>query len=326
MKELMKSILQRVDREDTVLVTIIAQTGSTPRGTGTHMLVGRQGRLCGTVGGGLIEAQSIQQAIHQLDVHGSCRVSYALDGASKAALDMVCGGGVEILFSYIGKRDPVWQSVAQNVLNFLTENRPATLTLSPFEPPILIPGVSNTPFGGRREGDRFVLPLPLQQRVIIFGGGHVAQALVPILVGVDFRVTVFENRPGFANPALFPGAEQVILGSYEAVSSALELREDDFYIIMTHGHGSDFLLQEQLLRRAFAYLGVMGSRRKTAAVNSRLREAGISDAAICQVHTPIGLAIQAITPAEIAISVAAECIAVRAQCRNSTPCGCPSRL
>ena len=83
-------------------------------------------------------------------------------------------------------------------------------------------------------------------------------------------------------------------------------------MVMTSGHTHDFIVQEQILRRNFAYVGVIGSRAKTAAVNARLRAAGVQETAIASVHTPVGVAIKAVTPEEIAVSIAAELIAVRA--------------
>ena len=84
------------------------------------------------------------------------------------------------------------------------------------------------------------------------------------------------------------------------------MTEEDFVVIMTNGHMHDFQVEEQILRGPFAYVGVIGSRTKTASVNRRLREAGIPEESIAQVHTPIGTAIQAVTPAEIAVSIAGQ--------------------
>ena len=94
-------------------------------------------------------------------------------------------------------------------------------------------------------------------------------------------------------------------------------------VIMTSGHMRDFQVEDQVLRGPFAYVGVIGSRRKTASVNQRLREAGVPEEAIALVHTPIGTPILAVTPEEIAVSIAGEMIQVRAQRRGPTPHGCP---
>ena len=134
---------------------------------------------------------------------------------------------------------------------------------------------------------------------------------------------VFDDRPELANTSLFPTAELVICGDFTRISDYLTVTEEDFVVIMTSGHMRDSQVEDQVLRGAFAYVGVIGSRRKTAPVNQRLREAGISEEAIALVHTPIGTPILAVTPEEIAVSIAGEMIQVRAQRRGPTPHGCP---
>ena len=323
MKEILQQILRRIAAEDMILVTIISRQGSAPRGTGAQMLAGHSGLLAGTVGGGAVEACALEKSKALLESGQGCRMTLDLTGTTCHSLDMVCGGGVELLFSYIPKGNAHWQSLAERALEAMETRRPGTLLLSHRQPPELIWGNPSAPYGGCLSGDVFRLPLPLPQRVVVFGGGHVAQALVPLLAAVDFQVVVFDNRREFADPARFPQAKQVICGDYENIPLTLSLDPQDFYIVMTHGHSCDFVLQEQLLRREFAYLGVMGSRRKTASVNARLKEAGVAEEAIAQVHTPIGLPIGAVTPAEIAVSIAAQCIACRAAQRAETIHSCP---
>ena len=95
---------------------------------------------------------------------------------------------------------------------------------------------------------------------------------------------------------------------------------------MTSGHTYDFTVQEQILRRPAAYVGVIGSRAKTASVNARLRAAGVDEGAIASIHTPVGVAIKAVTPAEIAVSIAGEMIYERALRREQAGIhvhGCP---
>lgn len=316
MKEILQQILRRIAAEDMILVTIISRQGSAPRGIGAQMLAGHSGLLAGTVGGGAVEAYALRHAGELLVSGRSCRVSLDLTGTTCHSLDMVCGGGVELLFSYIPKGDAHWQTLAERALEAMETRRPGTLLLSHRQPPELIWGNPSAPYGGCLSGDVFHLPLPLPQRVVVFGGGHVAQALVPLLAMVDFQVVVFDNRREFADPARFPQAKQVICGDYENIPLTLSLDPQDFYIVMTHGHSFDFALENQLLRRPFGYLGVMGSRRKTASVNARLKDAGVAEEAIAQVYTPIGVAIGAVTPAEIALSIAAQCIACRAARRD----------
>lgn len=99
---------------------------------------------------------------------------------------------------------------------------------------------------------------------------------------------VFDCRPELATRKLFPTAEEVICGDFTSIKDHLTVTEEDFVVIMTNGHMHDFQVEEQILRGPFAYVGVIGSRTKTASVNRRLREAGIPEESIAQVHTPIG--------------------------------------
>ena len=135
-------------------------------------------------------------------------------------------------------------------------------------------------------------------------------------------------RPEFADPARFPEAEQVLCGDYLRIADYLTLTAEDYVVVMTNGHSHDFEVQKQVLRGPLAYIGVIGSRTKTAAVNQRLRDCGIPEEVLRQVHAPIGTAIKAVTPAEIAVSIAGEMICQRATRREAAGAaghGCPMR-
>ena len=156
------------------------------------------------------------------------------------------------------------------------------------------------------------MPVALPARAVVFGGGHVGTATVEALSRVGFECTVFECRPEFARPEAHPLAHRVILGDYHDIHASLDLDEHDYALIMTHGHTSDFAVLEQVLRQPLAYVGLMASRRKIGVARDLMLKAGISQDAFDQVHTPIGLDIKAETPAEIAVSIAAELILHRA--------------
>ena len=150
-------------------------------------------------------------------------------------------------------------------------------------------------------------------RVFIFGGGHVAQALVPVLSQIDFSCVVIDDRAEFARPFLFPGAAAVHQVDYRHIPKTLGITADDYVCVMTRGHHGDYDVQRQILPIKPHYLGVIGSRRKLAFVKGKLLADGFSEADIDACYGPIGLSISAETPAEIAISIAAELIAVRAR-------------
>ena len=323
----MKAIFTRLLEElnsgrSTVLVTIIRQSGSTPRGTGAQMLVGAEGLLCGTIGGGSVEGNATSLARTLLVEKRSTVQDYHLRYDTPEAIGMVCGGDVTVHLQYIAACDELWRRTAQAVLQCLADCRPAALLLD------LRGGAPQlSSLEASIPESKFALQLPIGESVIIFGAGHCSAALSPILQTVGFRVTVMDDRPALADPARFPGADRVICGDYAHLTDYLTIGENDYVVVMTSGHTHDFTVEEQILRGSYAYLGVIGSHSKTAAVNKLLREAGISEQQLATVHTPIGTPIKAVTPEEIAISIAGEMIRVRAERReisdDSVPHDCP---
>ena len=332
-------LYQREKQKDTVLATIVWDDGSAPRGAGSQMLVGAEGLLSGTIGGGAVEGQAIALAQEMLHSGADSRThEFRLrrDGSAQST-GMVCGGDVTAHFQFIPAEDPLWNDTASRALALLEQHTAGWLVLAEdgSAPALLdketvaagslpedIAQALRTP-GFSMAAGYISLPLPIGQRALLFGAGHISQALCPLLTTLDFRPVVFDDRPELANTSLFPTAEQVICGDFTRISDYLTVTEEDFVVIMTSGHMRDFQVEDQMLRGAFAYVGVIGSRRKTASVNQRLREAGVPEEAIALVHTPIGTPILAVTPEEIAVSIAGEMIQVRAQRRGPTPHGCP---
>ena len=138
-----------------------------------------------------------------------------------------------------------------------------------------------------------------------------SERLIQAIGNIDDEIIDRVGRE-FAREELFPTAERVQLVEYTRLADYIDLQRSDFIVIMTHGHIHDYILQEQLLRDDYAYIGVMGSRRKIAAVNAELKRRSFTDDDLARITTPIGLPILAETPAEIAISIAAQLIQVRA--------------
>lgn len=271
---LFQEIIRRLTQgESLVLVTVEASSGSTPRGEGAMMLVGGQGRIAGTIGGGAVEyrcEQIAQEALRE----GRSRVErFQLRPNEVQDLGMICGGDVEIGFRCLAGGDE--SAVAW----------------------------------ARAEQARLLPP----GRVYIFGGGHVAQALVPALAAVEFRCVVLEDREDFCRPALFPGVEETRFIRNDDPAVYQDITADDYIAVMTRGHKDDLTVQAHALKTPARYIGVIGSRRKTAAVFARLKEMGCTDADLARITTPIGLDIKAETPAEIAVSIAAQLIQLRAE-------------
>ena len=165
-----------------------------------------------------------------------------------------------------------------------------------------------------KEGrDLYVEQINSSGRVYVFGCGHVAQELVPVLSHVGFRCVALDDRPEFARKELFPTAEEVLLIDFTRISDFITVGAEDYACVMTRGHAFDAVVQAQMLKTPACYIGVIGSRHKKAGVFQRLREEyGFTDEDFARVTTPIGLSIKAETPAEIAISIAGQMIELRA--------------
>lgn len=315
-------VYQREKGLDAVLATIIWDDGSAPRGRGSQMLVGREGLLAGTIGGGAVEGQSIALAQELLacGVRSKTREFRLRRDGSAQSTGMVCGGDVTVYFRCIPMEETDWDTLAAEVLRRVSVREKGWL-VQPLD--------GEMPYLADEDADKencFTMPLPVGERALIFGAGHIARALVPLLCTVGFRPVVFDDRPQFATRERFPQADQVICGDFTRIRDYLTVGPEDYVVIMTNGHEYDFQAQVQVLRGETAYVGVIGSRKKTAFVNQRLREAGIAEEAIAFVHTPVGTAIKAVTPEEIAVSITGEMILVRATRREANGeeyHGCP---
>lgn len=253
--------------EDFVIAKVIETSGSTPRKKGAVMMMKKDGTTVGTVGGGLLEAETEKLCKATFETKEKSQIySFVLDEKQKGALDMGCGGDAAVQIDYIDANDP---------------------------------------------GD-FIKEFKLASTAYIFGGGHVAYALEPVLRHVDFRTIVIDDRAEYANPERYPHADKtVVVDDFDNAFDDIETDEDSYIIIVTRGHRGDLQVLRQALKKPHAYLGMIGSRKKNRLLYDALLEEGFKEEDFEKIHSPIGLSIGSETPEEIAISIVAEIIQVR---------------
>ena len=323
---------QLAQGEAVVLVTVIAASGSVPRGAGARMLVTKKGRVCGSIGGGAVEYQAQQTALEVLKDHCSYGREYTLNHEDKQNLGMICGGRCNVYFHYIPAEDPHVIALADQaedsfmagedlwLVSDLAQGGTLSLryksdaqAMKETDPDGTY--LTHRPVRWQKDGqDLFAEQICTSSTVYVFGGGHVAQELVPVLSHVGFRCVVMEDREEFARRELFPTAEKIVLGDFNQIADYVTLGEEDYVCIMTRGHAYDTVLQAQILKCHPCYCGVIGSRAKAAGVRKSLKEDyGLLEEELDLITTPIGLPILAVTPAEIAISIAGQMIMHRAQ-------------
>ncbi len=166
-------------------------------------------------------------------------------------------------------------------------------------------------------------PMLPQERLIVLGGGHIALPVCQFGAACGFAVCVVDDRPDFANRARFPEASRVICDSFEKGILSLKVTPFDYVVVITRGHRHDADCLRVLLPGVWpAYLGMIGSRRRTKGLLEMLRGEGFDEERLSRICTPIGLPIGAVTPAEIAVSILSEVIAYRRLPEHGDPKRC----
>ncbi len=159
----------------------------------------------------------------------------------------------------------------------------------------------------------YIEPLSTQHVLHVFGAGHVAAALHPIVQALGFQVLVYDDRDELLTEQRFPGAQRV---DGDPLRHLPELGARDYALIVTHDHLLDQRLLEALIPHPFGWLGMIGSRAKVVKFFIRLRAAGVDEALFQRVSAPVGLDLGAETPEEIAVSIAAELVRARRGCQR----------
>jgi xanthine dehydrogenase accessory factor len=320
MKKLFSNIYAKVKKgEDIVLVSIIADSGSTPRGAGAKMAIYKDGTSVGTIGGGAVEYRSAQLALEALKEKKSSTKGFRLAPNDVADLGMICGGDVVVYFQYIEANN---ENIAliENINMHLNKDEDSWLITEISDEAGLNMRIHSKSCCGLAEKNNtkyFIEPLSTIGKVCIYGGGHISQKLVPVLHSIDFKCVVIDDKVEFANPELFPLAVKTVVADFAEFSNQIKINPCDYVVILTRGHQHDYDVLAQALRTEACYIGMIGSRTKLGKTKERLFKDGFSEDDFNRVYAPIGTAIKAVTPEEIAISIAGEMIRVRAELKNA---------
>ena len=293
------------------LATVIGAHGSTPRHLGARMAVADDGEQWGTIGGGRIE-QLVVTAARAVAAGAPPRV---VRRHLVRDLAMCCGGSMEVALTPAASSRAALAALAgadaPHVLTTPVDGGPlAVRAVEPGDPPAHRP---------RLAGGALVERLGGRERAIVFGLGHVARSLGPLLAQLGFEVVVCDDGDTGATAAA-PAWASTLVESFDVAEVERALggfRRDDHVLIVTRDHAIDQQLVERLVARdELAYVGMIGSRGKVGRFRKRLEAKGLLDgdagaARWARLRAPIGLDIGAETPEEIAVAIAAELVAVR---------------
>ena len=296
------------------LATLLATRGSMPRHEGARMAVLASGAQVGTVGGGAIERLATERA-DAARRSGAAGIEWVTSGVS----DMACGGDALLAVRALTARDLPVLLALQDALE---RDEPVTVEerwADASAPELLLAPADRAP-GPTWDaaGATYREPVCAPSRLHVFGAGHVGAALVGLAAQVGFEVRVYDDRPELARGASLPAAASVACGPFDELAAAAQIGPRDSVVVLTHGHAHDEAVLLAVLTRDVqpAYVGCIGSRRKAALTREHLAAAGVPRERADAVHLPIGEAIGAVTPSEIAVSIVAQLVRCRAERRE----------
>ncbi|NLD35656.1 MAG: XdhC family protein [Desulfatiglans sp.] len=335
-----------------VLATIVTQSGSSPRGPGTKMLMLKDGSFVGTIGGGKLEKAVLDAGEGVFASLTPVMLLYRMQGEDVDANEMICGGNARIFVEPVFPGSPDYQNIIREI-HELNKRGGSALTATVLDPGMWKKGLAPRMFmkaDGKKAGslnsidgaeeiiqlnmkemiakrvpqvmgfkgndgstiDVLIEPVISEPVLYIFGGGHVSKQIGPIADLVGFSVVVIDDREEFSMAQNFPYAKEVITCPFENVMERLPINESSYLVIVTRGHSHDKTVLEQALSTPAKYIGMIGSKRKVKITFDNLFAEGFTREEIDRVYSPIGEEIGAETPEEIAVSVVAQLIKVRA--------------
>ncbi len=298
------------------LASLLATSGSMPRHEGARLAVLANDQLIGTVGGGAIEQLAIERA-RAARSGGEPSLEWYHTGDA-----MACGGDALLAVRSLTTDDlPVLLAVRDALLR----DEPVCVTErweDPAAPTIEVGPAArlNVPTWDDARAT-YREPIVAPSRLHIFGSGHVGAALVGLAAAAGFEAHVYDDRPELATRERLPQAASVTCGAFDDLAANAVIGPRDSVVVLTHGHAHDETVLLAVLTRDVqpAYVGCIGSARKAALAREHLVAAGVPQERVDAVAMPIGLAIGAVTPTEIALAVVAQLVRRRAERRGEGP-------
>ena len=323
------------------LATLVAASGSTSKKVGAKMVVGESGRLVGGVTiGGCVDAQVIEAADEIVTSGGRRLLSISLDDDEAFEIGLTCGGTVEVLLERIAPRNRVDViTAAHRTAHDALEAGQAAVIVTPLDGSAAALVVTET---GARHGslgdrsidaavaatagdvlrgssrvdtiegrrlffDRLAPPMTL----VIVGAGQIAMSLTRMARELEMRSVVVDGRERYATRERFPDADEIRVGMPSDIVGEIVPNPRVAVLLVAHDYKYELPVLRRLLRAPVGYLGMLGSKKRGAAVRDLLREEGFTDDELARIHTPIGLDLGGKSPAEVALSILAEVVAVR---------------
>ena len=303
------------------MATLIRTIGTTPRKEGTKMFVGEGGSIFGSVTiGGCVDARVIEQSHEVLATSASRLLSMKLGDEEAWEIGLTCGGAVDVFVEPVTDETAAiydsararWQSghdvAIATVISGSSAGRRTLLDAETLRE--RFPGVTDSKTVTEGAGEIYVEVLRPAATLFIFGAGAVAMPLVSLAKTMGLATIVIDGRPRFASPERFPDAGDIRVGLVSEIAGELPFGPMTPVVLLAHDTKIDLPVLEKALASEAPYIGMLGSRRRGAAMLEMLRDRGASGEQLARVRVPIGLDLGGGTAAEIALSIVSEIVAV----------------
>ena len=301
----------------TALATVVDTWGSSPCPVGSKMAVNGKAAFVGSVSGGCIETSVISESLEIIKDGGFEVLTYGVSDEQGAAAGLACGGTIRVLVEPVDARLLAVLSGTRPVVRIVDLNDSSWTVLGQADADLggdVADAATKALVSGRAahvvDGDHEYLidPIVDSYRMMIIGAVAIAQVLAPMAQAAGFDVTIIDPRPKFATHHRFPDCRLVQTWPDKAMA---DLRPDrsSAIVTLTHDAAPDDMALDLALKSDVFYIGALGSRKTNASRCERLKKKGWSAEDLGEIHAPIGLDINAATPAEIAVAILAQVIA-----------------
>lgn len=321
--QLWQFVASRLEKDESVMLLVVGESaGSSPGRAGYKMAIAADGELIGSIGGGVMEVSLVEQSHKMLDAEIPGRRDAETSKLSlqvhrkntQNSSGMICSGKQTVIFRLLSPNDA---GTVSAIIDALEKPTPTFLIITTtrfnFQLKAHTPNDADFCLEKLGEGDfTYSERIGPKNELYIIGGGHCALALSELMSRMDFRISIFDDRPSLNTLAKNTFADQIrIIDSYSEIAKFIPSGANIYVVVMTLGFKSDEIVIRSLIDKDLKYFGVLGSKAKMKTLLTTLEKDGFSTERLLQIHTPIGLPINSRTPDEIAISIAAQIISIK---------------
>ncbi len=316
-KEFWANLLQKLSENQKVfLALVVDHTKGSPGTTGAKLWVSETGEIYGTIGGGIMEHKLIDRAkeiLTQKDFTPEIQTLYHRPSGFGAKSGMICSGSQTNLYYLCHPsrdRETIEQvvSLIERDISGLFSIDSSGMSVQEKEVNLSQPAIQLIQESGKW---RYQEQLLNRQRIAIIGGGHCSLALSRVMAQLDYEVLVFDTRDEVSTLIQNTYARSVKVEDYQEVGALIPFPQLTCVVVMTTDFTADIRALLGVVSLPFPFIGVMGSRAKIATIFEQLQQAGVSQNMLSRLYAPVGLPIGSHTPAEIAISIAAQILQER---------------